>query len=81
LLGTDDAGQRQQKLQELLAANERMQDANAANRLWWYNLGILKAAADQKGAARESFRKVLLQPDRMMSHHLARVAMAGLGAD
>ena len=76
-LERDDASNGRQKLQELLAANERMKDANGANGWWWYNLGILQAAADQKGAARESFRKALLLPDRMMSHHLARVGHGG----
>jgi len=81
LLGTVDAAKGRQKVQELLAANERIKDANGANGWWWYNLGILQAAADQKGVATESFRKALLLPDRMMSHHLARAAMADLASN
>ena len=80
LLGTYDPSKGRQKLQESLAADERMRDANGSNGWWWYNLGVLQAALDQKGLARESFRKALLRPDRMMSHHLARLAMTAPGS-
>jgi len=81
LLGTYDLIKGRQKLQESLAADERMNEANGSNGWWWYNRGILQSALDQKGPARESFRKALLLPDTMMSHHLARVAMTDLGSD
>jgi tetratricopeptide (TPR) repeat protein len=81
LLGAYDPIKGRQKLQETLDADERMNDASGSNGSWWYNLGMLQAALDQKGPARESFRKALLLPDRMMSHHLARVAMADLRSD
>ena len=80
LLGTNDPVKGRQKLQDSLAADERVREDNGANGWWWYNYGILQCALDQKGPARESFRRALLLPDRMMSHHLARVAMTDLGS-
>jgi tetratricopeptide (TPR) repeat protein len=81
LLGTNDPIKGRQKLQEWLAAYQRMNEPDGLNGWWWYNLGILQSALDQNGPARESFRKALLLPDRMMSHHLARVAMTDPGSD
>ncbi len=76
LLGAYDPIKGRHKLEEVLAAGDRMTDTNGSNGWWWYNRGLLQSALDQKGPARESFRKALLLPDRMMSHHLARLAMA-----
>lgn len=81
LLGAYDPMGGRQKLQQLLVADERMKDMSDSNGWWWYNLGILQSALDQKGQAMESFRRALLLPDRMMSHHLARAAMTELGSD
>ena len=79
-LGTYDPAKGRKKLEELVAAEEQRKDADASSG-WWYNLGLLQSALGQKDAARESFRKALLLPDRMMSHHLARVAMADLSSE
>ena len=43
-----------------------------------YNAGVLEAALG-KHAAWAHFQQTLLLPDRMMSHHLSRLAMAGTG--
>jgi len=81
LLGAYDPIKGRRVLQDSLDAAERMKDVNGSNGWWWYNLGALQSALDQKDSARESFRKALLLPDRMMSHHLARVAMIDLDSD
>ena len=81
LLGTNNPINARQKLQESLAADELMNEANGSSGWWWYTVGILQSALDRKGPAGESFRKALLLPDRMMSHHLARLAIADLGSD
>ena len=81
LLGAYDPIKGRHKLQQLLAAGEPMTDTSGSNGWWWYNRGVLQSALDQKGPARESFTRALLLPDRMMSHHLARLAMADPGSD
>ena len=42
-----------------------------------YVAATLDAALGRQSAAAAHFREVLLLPDRMMAHHLARMAMAG----
>jgi len=42
-----------------------------------YTAGMLEAALGKQAAARAHFRQTLLVPDRMMAHHLSRMAMAG----
>jgi len=44
-----------------------------------YVAGTIQAALGQKSAAWAGFRQTFLLPDRHMSHHLARLAMAGAG--
>ena len=70
-----------QKLHESLTASERLKDAGSLSGAAWYNLGTLEIALGQKDRARESFRKSLLLPDKMMSHHLARIAEIELSSD
>jgi len=68
-------------LQESLTASQRLKDAGSLSGAAWYNLGTLEIALGQKDRARESFRKSLLLPDKMMSHHLARIAESELSSD
>ncbi|MGD0362109.1 MAG: DUF5107 domain-containing protein [Bryobacteraceae bacterium] len=44
-----------------------------------YTTGVLEAALGKRPAAWAHFQQAILLPDRMMSHHLARMAMAGNG--
>jgi tetratricopeptide (TPR) repeat protein len=44
-----------------------------------YNAGMLESALGKRTAARAHFEQTLLLPDRMMSHHLSRMAMVGAG--
>lgn len=75
LLGRSAAAS-QQKLTEASASADRVKDTSAYTGWWWYNLGTIEAALHHKERANEAFRKALLLPDSMMSHHLAREALA-----
>ncbi|MBS1805870.1 MAG: DUF5107 domain-containing protein [Acidobacteria bacterium] len=70
-----------QKLQESLKASERMKDAGVLSGPAWYNIGTIEIALGQVDRARDSFRQTLLLPDKLMSHHLARVGEAELASE
>jgi hypothetical protein len=42
-----------------------------------YTAGVLEAVLGKRSAAWAHFQQTLLLPDRMMSHHLGRLVMAG----
>jgi tetratricopeptide (TPR) repeat protein len=44
-----------------------------------YTAGVLEAVLGKHSAAWAHFQQTILLPDRMMSHHLSRMAMAGTG--
>ncbi len=44
-----------------------------------YTAGVLELMLGKQAAAWEHFRLAMLAPDRMMLHHLTRIAMAGTG--
>ncbi|HXM41420.1 MAG TPA: DUF5107 domain-containing protein [Bryobacteraceae bacterium] len=44
-----------------------------------YTVAVLEAALGKQSAAWAHFQQTLLLPDRMMSHHLSRMAMSGSG--
>jgi len=44
-----------------------------------YTAGVIEAVLGKRTAAWAHFQQTLLLPDRMMSHHLSRMAMAGTG--
>ncbi|MGO4882108.1 MAG: DUF5107 domain-containing protein [Bryobacteraceae bacterium] len=44
-----------------------------------YTIGVLEAVLGKQRQAWTHFQQVLMSPDRMMSHHLARLALAGAG--
>ena len=80
LLGTYDTSGQQKKL-EALADAERSTDTSAYTGWSWYNIGAIQVALNHPDQAKEAFRKVLLLPDSLMSHHLARAAMKDSGAE
>jgi tetratricopeptide (TPR) repeat protein len=80
ILGANDPQDGRQKLQASLAAAHRVKDASAFTGWWWYNIGIMQSALHRKDQASEAFRKALLLPDSMMSHHLSREAIADIGS-
>jgi tetratricopeptide (TPR) repeat protein len=80
LLGRDDAHQ-QQNLEASLASADRVKDTSSYTGWWWYSMGTFEAALHHNDRARADFRKALLLPDSMMSHHLSRAAIADLDGD
>ncbi len=77
-LGAYDAKKAEQLLEASLAATQNHSEAGANSGLWWYDVGLLQAALQRDGQARESFKKALILPDARMSHHLAREALGEL---
>ena len=67
-----------QKLQASLVSAERVKDTSAYTGWWWYNIGTMRAALHRKDEAKQAFNNALLLPDSMMSHHLARAALADM---
>jgi tetratricopeptide (TPR) repeat protein len=80
LLGVHDDA-RLQQLQSSVANGERQTNTSAFTGWWWYSLGTMHAALHQEGEARAAFKKALLLPDSLMSHHLSRVALGELRGD
>jgi len=78
LLSSVDSEKRLQELQTSLSSAERVRDSSSYTGWWWYNIGTIEAVLDHKEQAEEAFRHALLLPDSMMSHHMARAAMADL---
>ncbi len=79
-LGTYDAAEQQKRLEGSLASAGRVKDSSAFTGWWWYNMGTIQAALNNKDQAKEAFNNALLLPDSMMSHHLSRAALADLDA-
>lgn len=75
LLGSYDAAQQQKTLEASLANAERQTNTSSYTGWWWYNIGTIQNALHHKEEAQEAFRKALLLPDSLMSHHLSRAAM------
>jgi tetratricopeptide (TPR) repeat protein len=66
--------------ERLLAAASRAQTAAASSSSpgWWhYVAGTLRIAAGDKEKGEETLREVFLFPDGRLSHHFARLALAG----
>jgi tetratricopeptide (TPR) repeat protein len=68
-----------EKLEASLVAADRVKDTSAFTGWWWYNVGMIEASLNHVDRARAAFRKALLLPDSLMSHHLSRAAIAEVG--
>jgi tetratricopeptide (TPR) repeat protein len=71
-----DQDQWTSRLQSALESANRMIESSGFAGWWLYNAGMLNRALGQEKEAKESFRRVFLSPDRLLSYHLAREAMA-----
>jgi len=61
------------------AWRKRLEQALASAEIWSpYAAGILELALGRQPAAHDYFEKAILLPDRALSHHLSRLAMAGM---
>lgn len=75
LLGSYDAAQEQKELEASLANAERRTNTSSYTGWWWYNIGTIEDALHHKEQANAAFRRSILLPDSLMSHHLSRAAM------
>jgi hypothetical protein len=75
LLGIPGSAEQQEKLQRSLASAERVKDTSSFTGWWWYNVGTMEMGLAHKDRAKAAFRRAILLPDSMMSHHLARAAL------
>ena len=80
LLGAGDSGTARKRLMDALRAAEDHAEMAAASGSWCYNTGMLNLAAGNKQRARQLLMQALVLPDTNMSHHLARLALASMGA-
>ncbi|MGI9071552.1 MAG: DUF5107 domain-containing protein [Bryobacteraceae bacterium] len=75
--GESSTGEWKQKLEAALARAEGNSKTNSDDSLLMYTTGCLKAELGNQQQADEAFQQALLLPDRMMAHHLSRLARAG----
>lgn len=64
------------KLEAALQQANNMSENSSFAGWWVYNAGILERALGREQEAQEKFRKALLLPDRLLSYHLTREALA-----
>ncbi|MFL6350581.1 MAG: DUF5107 domain-containing protein [Bryobacteraceae bacterium] len=76
-LGESSAGEWRRKIETALADAEGSSKTNPDDSLLMYTIGCLKAELGKQHQADEAFQQALLLPDRMMAHHLTRLARAG----
>lgn len=64
------------RLESALQQARGMAESSSFAGWWVYNHGMLNRALGQEKEAQQDFLKVFLMPDRLLSYHLAREAMA-----
>ena len=80
LFGAGDSGTARKRLMHALRAAEDLAETAASSGSWCYNTGMLNLAAGNKQRARQLLMQALVLADTHMSHHLARLALASMGA-
>lgn len=76
LLPGYEEGQWHPRLEAALAQVEEEIDARSLKGIWVYAAGMLEQDLGRSQAAQERFGQAILLPDRMLSLHLSRLAMA-----
>ncbi|MGI8962790.1 MAG: DUF5107 domain-containing protein [Bryobacteraceae bacterium] len=76
-LGEISTGEWKHKVEAALARAEGNSKTNSDDSLLMYMTGCLEAELGNRKEADEAFQQALLLPDRMMAHHLSRLARAG----
>jgi tetratricopeptide (TPR) repeat protein len=64
------------RLQSALASANSMIESSGFAGWWLYDVGMLNRALGREKEAEESFRRVFLLPDRLLSYHLSRQAIS-----
>ncbi len=72
-LGNASTNDWRKKLDAALAQAEKSRDSSLSA----YTIGCLEVELGRRSEANEAFQQALLLPDRMMAHHLSRLAWAG----
>jgi len=80
LLGVGDSGDARKRLMDALRAGESHAEMAGSSGSWCYNTAMLNLAAGNKERARQLLMQALMLPETYMSHHLARLALASMGA-
>jgi Flp pilus assembly protein TadD len=80
MLSAGDSGDARKRLMDALRAAESHAEMAASSGSWCYNTGMINLAAGNKERARQLLMQALMLPDTYMSHHLARLALASMGA-
>ena len=80
LLGAGNSGDDHKRLVDALHTAESRVEIAASSGSWCYNTAMLNLAAGNKQRARQLLMQALVLPDTNMSHHLARLALASMGA-
>ncbi len=65
------------RLQDAAVQAEAQVDEENRSAQWRYMAGALQIAAGSSEAGQQNLRETLLQPDSGLTHHLARLALAG----
>jgi tetratricopeptide (TPR) repeat protein len=71
-----NAGPWTTRLQSALQQADGMTETSSFAGWWVYNRAVITRALGNESEARQDLRKVFLLPDRLLSYHLARQAMA-----
>ncbi|MGD0347034.1 MAG: DUF5107 domain-containing protein [Terracidiphilus sp.] len=79
-LGTGDAESARERLTKALAAAEENAESGSSSGAWCYSTGMLELALGDKERARQLLTRTLVLSDVDMSHHFARLALAGMSA-
>jgi hypothetical protein len=72
-----DAAQWRGKLTAALSQAESRERTSSYTGWWRYSVGILQLALGREEEGKAALRETLLLPDSQMSHHFARLALAG----
>ena len=76
-LGGYDFAKWQPLLLDAASRTEFASSASSSPGWWLYVAGTLRIAAGEKDRGEKLLREVFLSPDARLSHHLARLALAG----
>ena len=71
-----DRGEWLQRLESALDHARNMTQTSSLPGWWFYNCGLIDAVLGHAADAEADFRDALLMPDRLLSYHLTRLALA-----
>jgi tetratricopeptide (TPR) repeat protein len=78
--GTGNAENARQRLTNALTAAEENAETGSSSGAWCYSTGMLEMALGHNERAKQLLARTLVLPDVDMSHHFARLVLAGMAA-